>query len=353
MKKWRTILGLVLNLVAIAACVVPLVQLFSSGLTIEQLGPMLEPLPMCGIVFIGVVGLIALIADFFLLAKKKPCRFVAILKLLSATIGFAALVLTLAYSLSQSADVTAIFNVQVNLWVYIVGPAAAMLSFIFENKPRLHWALSFAGMAPVYIYTIVELLLPVIANKAPAYQFLILENAELYLPLTWIISIAIGSFLMALILILLHNIGAKEQTVIEEEPAAEPVAGEAPAEEAKEEAPAEEPVKEEAEEKPAEEKAEEKAEEPAEEPEKEPEEKKEEPAPAKPAALKPATAANKNRTYHITRQPSGNWQVKLAGGSKAIRVFPTQAEAIAFTKGLVESRGGSYRIHSLKGKIRK
>ena len=62
---------------------------------------------------------------------------------------------------------------------------------------------------------------------------------------------------------------------------------------------------------------------------------------------------NNARTYHITRQPSGNWQVKLAGGSKAIRVFPTQAEAIAFTKGLVESRGGSYRIHSLKGKIRK
>jgi hypothetical protein len=59
------------------------------------------------------------------------------------------------------------------------------------------------------------------------------------------------------------------------------------------------------------------------------------------------------RAYHITKQPSGKWQVKLANGEKVIRLFDTQAEAIAFTKGLVESRGGSYRIHSVKGKIRK
>ncbi|MCR4562467.1 MAG: DUF2188 domain-containing protein [Bacilli bacterium] len=59
------------------------------------------------------------------------------------------------------------------------------------------------------------------------------------------------------------------------------------------------------------------------------------------------------RTYHISKQSTGKWQVKLASGTKAIKLFDTQAEAIAFAKELVHTQGGSIRIHSLKGKIRK
>ena len=60
------------------------------------------------------------------------------------------------------------------------------------------------------------------------------------------------------------------------------------------------------------------------------------------------------RIYHISKQPtSGKWQVKLATGKKAIKLFKTQAEAIAYAKSVIGKQGGSIRIHSLKGKLRK
>ena len=72
---------------------------------------------------------------------------------------------------------------------------------------------------------------------------------------------------------------------------------------------------------------------------------------------KPKTAKYKNgaRVYHISRSKfvSRSWQVKLATGEKAIKIFPTQAEAIAYAKQLVKKQGGSIRIHSMKGQLRK
>ena len=60
------------------------------------------------------------------------------------------------------------------------------------------------------------------------------------------------------------------------------------------------------------------------------------------------------RTYHIAKAKDGKkWQVKLAKGQKAIKIFDTQAEAIEYAKKLVETQGGSIRIHSRKGSIRK
>lgn len=60
------------------------------------------------------------------------------------------------------------------------------------------------------------------------------------------------------------------------------------------------------------------------------------------------------RIYHISkRKDDGKWQVKFAKGQKAIKLFRTQAEAIEYAKVLAENQGGSIRIHSLKGKIRK
>ena len=75
-------------------------------------------------------------------------------------------------------------------------------------------------------------------------------------------------------------------------------------------------------------------------------------APA-PKAAKAATFNGGARVYHISKHPSGQWQIKLATSDKVIKILPTQAEAIAYAKGLVESRGGSVRVHSVKGKIRK
>lgn len=61
------------------------------------------------------------------------------------------------------------------------------------------------------------------------------------------------------------------------------------------------------------------------------------------------------RVYHISRSKliGGQWQVKLATGEKAIKLFETQKEAIEYAKKLVRTQGGSIRIHSMKGQMRK
>ena len=60
------------------------------------------------------------------------------------------------------------------------------------------------------------------------------------------------------------------------------------------------------------------------------------------------------RNYHITRrQTDGKWQVKFAGGEKAIKLFDTQADAIVYAKKLADSRDGSITIHKKDGKMRK
>jgi hypothetical protein len=68
----------------------------------------------------------------------------------------------------------------------------------------------------------------------------------------------------------------------------------------------------------------------------------------------PTGYMNRPRVYHIAKQDTtGKWQVRLATGQKAIKLFDTQEEAINYAKGLVKSQGGSIRVHSLKGKTRK
>ncbi len=60
------------------------------------------------------------------------------------------------------------------------------------------------------------------------------------------------------------------------------------------------------------------------------------------------------KTYHISKRASdGKWQVKLANGQIAIKLFDTQAQAIDYAKNMAGNQKGSIRVHSLKGKMRK
>ncbi|HIY97338.1 MAG TPA: DUF2188 domain-containing protein [Candidatus Borkfalkia excrementigallinarum] len=77
-------------------------------------------------------------------------------------------------------------------------------------------------------------------------------------------------------------------------------------------------------------------------------EKVQEEVPAK--AEKEKSAA---RNYHVAKRPDGKWQVNFAGGEKAIKLFSTQAEAIAYAKKLAENQDGSISIHKKDGKLRK
>lgn len=59
------------------------------------------------------------------------------------------------------------------------------------------------------------------------------------------------------------------------------------------------------------------------------------------------------KNYHVAKRPDGKWQVKFAGGEKAIKLFDTQAEAIAYAKKLAVNQDGSISIHKKDGKLRK
>ena len=79
------------------------------------------------------------------------------------------------------------------------------------------------------------------------------------------------------------------------------------------------------------------------------------PAEKKPVAKKEEVApvAEKKevnyRNYHVVKRADGKWEVKYAGGQKAIKLFDTQKEAVEYTKVMAENQGGSMLVHNSKG----
>lgn len=63
---------------------------------------------------------------------------------------------------------------------------------------------------------------------------------------------------------------------------------------------------------------------------------------------------NRGKIYHVSyRKEDKKWAVKFEKGKRALKLFKTQNEAIDFAKEMAKKQDGSYRVHSLKGKIRK
>ncbi len=59
------------------------------------------------------------------------------------------------------------------------------------------------------------------------------------------------------------------------------------------------------------------------------------------------------KTYHVSkRTEDGKWQVKYAGGEKAIKLFDTKAEAMEYTKKMAENQGRAVLVHASKGKFK-
>ena len=78
------------------------------------------------------------------------------------------------------------------------------------------------------------------------------------------------------------------------------------------------------------------------------------PAPAKKPAAKAAPKKEEKkavdfRNYHVAKRPDGKWQVKYAGGEKAIKLFDTQKEALEYTNKMAANQGGSVLVHASKG----
>ena len=71
-------------------------------------------------------------------------------------------------------------------------------------------------------------------------------------------------------------------------------------------------------------------------------------APAKKSAKKDVD--DSTRVYHVSKREDGKWQVKYAGGEKAIKLFKTQKEALEYSKQMAENQGGAMLVHNSKGK---
>lgn len=161
----------------------------------------------------------------------------------------------------------------------------------------------------------------------------------------WIVIVAAAVVVIAVVIALI--VRAKKSDAVEEEGAEE--AGGLSADEENEPVEEEETVadaasgeeEEEAEEEPAEEES---AGQPAEEPVGE----------QSPAQAETAKTKAVNKTYHIAkRKADGKWQVKIAGGAKAIKLFNTQLEAIDFAKKLAENQEAKIVIHKEDGTFRR
>lgn len=57
--------------------------------------------------------------------------------------------------------------------------------------------------------------------------------------------------------------------------------------------------------------------------------------------------------YHVSLREDGKWQVKGEKAEKALKLFDTQKEAIAYAETIADSQEGNIVIHKKDGKIRK
>ena len=60
------------------------------------------------------------------------------------------------------------------------------------------------------------------------------------------------------------------------------------------------------------------------------------------------------KVYHVSkRKQDGKWQVKAAGGAKAIKLFDLQKDAIEYAKNLANNQDARVVVHKVDGSFRK
>lgn len=312
--------------------------------------------------FAGVLAVIAVFLYFATIAKNKtvvPMWF-QVLKLMSVVCLGITILTAFLYLLPTTGDANAVFG-GVNMFFHLIIPILGAASYgFFEIHNKMKWRYTFLALLPVIAYIAFYAIYHFV-NKGTGvatdwYNFGLKDENWVKVTFAGLIIIGVTyglSFALWLLNKLSHLIVYGYEYHDEDIPETAMYSAEIVEQQ-------EEETKEaEAEEAKEQEKVEEK-----------PEEVKEEPTPVKeeaskeekkaPKAKKAVSATygkydGKVRVYHISRSKfiGGQWQVKLAGGDKAIKLFLTQKEAIDYAKKLVRTQGGSIRIHSMKGQMRK
>ncbi len=291
------------------------------------------------------------------------------LKLVAVATLVASLLFSLVYiyplSGESKQDPNELINIVDTLWIRILLPTVALVSFMtVEHETRLNLFESLLAIVPSAVYF--ASLLPLIYASAIGDPYPILEAEEPtnLMPVIYGLVIILGVFLVALLIIPIRNridrAWSRGVTIASAESAQLSSAvkrAEAAGQESAAPAPAEEPEPspdDSVMDKPAEEGDGGVQVSYADEDSEEEEERKERQEAEELRKKGPGFYNGRARVYHISRQKDGvRWQVRLATGKRAIRLFPTQKEALAFAKELCLRNGGSIRIHSLKGRMRK
>lgn len=325
------------------------------GKTIEQ--PFIQFQVLANL-FAGGLAFIAIFIYIAVIAKNKPIvsKAFQVFKLMANVALGIVLLASLIYVLPTSGSAELVYGGP-NFIFRIIVPILSIASYgLFEIHNKMKWRYTLLGILPVIAYLVFYVVYYFVNKDSGAvtdwYEFGLAKNDWLKAVLSGLIIVGVSyglSFVIWLLNKLCHLIvygyeyhdedipetpmysaeliEAQEEAEVKEERTIEPEVKE---EEAEEEAKEETPTQ------------------------------NEEPKSKKPAAKKSVSSTygkydGKARVYHISRSKliGGQWQVKLATGEKAIKLFLTQKEAIEYAKKLVRTQGGSIRIHSMKGQIRK
>lgn len=55
--------------------------------------------------------------------------------------------------------------------------------------------------------------------------------------------------------------------------------------------------------------------------------------------------------YHISKRSDGKWQIKRSGGKRALKLFATQKEVMAFANRMAENKGVAVFLHTPRNRI--
>jgi hypothetical protein len=323
MKKQHFIISIILNSLIIVFDLFALLATagvfpFAQGMNVSD---MFQYFTIDSNIVLLLSSLLLLIVEVKSFLKRTPLPKAAVLFKFVGTVGVM-LTFLVAYCvlLPSTKDGSFVFGWSGFLWMHTVCPLLALISFVFfEFEPKLKVWWSFLGLSEVGLYGV--LILPMMAAKVitgPNYPFL--QHLDDGLVTTGVVlGMAVGTFLVSLLILLFRSLFGRQVKPVEktdEEEEDSSSSGSDKPVKILHVVPGKDP---------------------------------EQTDGTASATGVPSTA----RVYHISRHISGKWQVKLASGGKAIKLFNTQEEAIAFAKDLVKTQGGSIRVHSLLGKLRK
>ncbi len=416
MKKGRYVISLILNILIVAAVAFAVTNTLLQYLPMEggnkAIADMfnenkLDYLFEFGILsalFGALAAIVAVVSDIVSLYKEKPtCKFVAVLKMLSAGVALAAILnyfvldgfcysfLGFGSAEECASALQFLLDWHGPLFISIVAPALIIVDYLFfELEPKLKFVHVLWGFLPGIAYL----------GFVTAYDYLAVAKGTASFPAVFVfdpflfstfdewykIAIVIGGGILGIFLLTMLLFGVRtlvsnaclesapaalEEVATEEEKTLPPSSTDETSENepvtetnVEETAPAEEtnaapvqPAK-----KPAPKKTskkviilkteEDKARDEGIDIRQDNGDEEAEEAAERKAEAK-STYKSAPRVYHISKQPSGKWQVKLATGERAIKLFDTQQQAIVYAKSLVRTQGGSIRIHAVSGKMRK